>query len=93
MATRKQKARSFEEALSELEELTRSLESGDLSLDDSINAYERGMELRTACLEMLNKAEKKLEYLEKKENGSLERNDLASEQAEDVEENLFAQAD
>jgi len=88
---KKQKSPTFEEALGELEEITRSLESGGLSLDDSIKAYEKGMELRKLCLEMLGKAEKKLEYLEKKENGELEKVSLDSGAApgEEDQSNLF----
>ncbi|HMU82136.1 MAG TPA: exodeoxyribonuclease VII small subunit [Leptospiraceae bacterium] len=69
---------TFEEALSELEEITRLLESGELTLDQSVEAYEKGMELKKACYEMLSTAEKKLEYLEKKD-GELKRVALASE--------------
>lgn len=72
---------TFEEALEELESITRSLEEGNLSLDDSIKAYERGMELRTIAMEMLNAAEKKLEYLAKKEDGSVERRPIDMEEA------------
>lgn len=69
---------SFEEALSELEDLTRRLEGGEMTLDESIEAYERGMELKKICYEILQAAEKKLEYLEKKD-GELKRVALASE--------------
>ncbi len=69
---------SFEEALTELEEITRLLESGELTLDESVEAYEKGMELKKVCYEMLATAEKKLEYLEKKD-GELKRVALASE--------------
>lgn len=54
----------FEEALERLEELTRSLESGDLSLDESLAAYEEGIRLRTLCTEFLGKAEKRLQALQ-----------------------------
>ncbi len=72
---------SFEEALEELEAITRSLEEGNLSLDDSIKAYERGMELRAIAMEMLNAAEKKLEYLAKKEDGTVERRPIDMDEA------------
>ncbi len=85
---KKSKTPSFEEALEELEKLTRSLESGGLTLDESITSYERGMELRKLCQEMLNHAEKKLEYLEKKENGNLVREPIESDAAQS---NLFVE--
>ena len=59
---------SFEEALEQLEEITRSLESGELTLDDSIQAYEKGMELKKICTSILETAEKKLEYIKKQED-------------------------
>lgn len=54
----------FEEALDRLEELTRRLESGDLSLDESLAAYEEGIRLRTLCTEFLGNAEKRLQTLQ-----------------------------
>lgn len=60
---------SFEEALQELEDITRNLESGTLSLDESIAAYEKGMMLRKLCVGMLERAEKKLEYIEQTVDG------------------------
>lgn len=85
---------TFEEAIEELEEITRNLESGRLSLDDSIAAYEKGMELKKVCLEMLNRAEKKLEYLEKKDNGNLEKQSIDSEmETEIIQSSLFKEKD
>ncbi|HBM06429.1 MAG TPA: exodeoxyribonuclease VII small subunit, partial [Erythrobacter sp.] len=40
---------SFEQALRELESVVRRLESGDVPLDESIDLYERGEQLRKAC--------------------------------------------
>jgi exodeoxyribonuclease VII small subunit len=72
----------FEEAIEQLEEITRKLESGAMSLDESIKAYESGMELRKICSEMLSRAEKKLEFLERRSDGSLEKKPIMSESAE-----------
>ena len=69
----------FEEAIELLEEITRKLESGAMSLDESIKAYEKGMELRRICSEMLSRAEKKLEYLERQADGSLEKKTIVSD--------------
>lgn len=54
---------SFEEALSELEELVEILEQGDLSLEDSLKSFERGVVLARACQEALAKAEQKVTML------------------------------
>jgi len=43
----------FEELLKELEEIVRELESGNLTLEDSIKKYQRGMELSALCKEKL----------------------------------------
>lgn len=58
----------FEEALDKLEELTRKLESGQLSLDEALAAYEKGIQLRNQCTEYLAKAEKRLQVLQKKDS-------------------------
>ena len=44
---------SFEQALRELEGVVRRLESGDVPLDESIDLYERGEQLRKACQKRL----------------------------------------
>ena len=48
---------SFEDAFNQLEDVVGKLESGDLSLDDSIALFERGMKLARHCSQMLDKAE------------------------------------
>ncbi len=58
---------TFEEALQELEEISRKLESGTLSLDESITRFERGTELRKFCQNKLEEAERKIEILQKAE--------------------------
>ena len=45
---------SFEQALRELESVVRRLESGDVPLDESIDLYERGEQLRKACQSRLD---------------------------------------
>ncbi|MBE7439730.1 MAG: exodeoxyribonuclease VII small subunit [Spirochaetales bacterium] len=74
---------TFEEALNQLEEITRKLETGGLSLDESLKSYERGMELRKICQETLEKAEARLEYLEKKASGEVVRKPIDPESVED----------
>ncbi|MCI5938933.1 MAG: exodeoxyribonuclease VII small subunit [Bacilli bacterium] len=46
----------FEELLKELEEIVKELESGNLSLDDSIKKYQKGIELSAECQKMLEDA-------------------------------------
>lgn len=63
----------FEEALSELENLVDILEKGDLSLEQSLETYERGMKLTGSCQDALKKAEQKVRILsEPTEDSDLE---------------------
>lgn len=55
---------SFEQALDELDALVRRMESGQLSLDDSIAAYRRGAELARFCQGKLASAEQEIKRLE-----------------------------
>ena len=54
---------SFEEYLKKLEEIVHKLEEGELTLDESVKAYEEGMNISKICLEKLNKTKKKIEQL------------------------------
>ena len=53
MAKRSQKTPEFETALAELEALVETLEQGDLSLDESLKQFERGVQLTRACQQAL----------------------------------------
>jgi exodeoxyribonuclease VII small subunit len=55
---------SFEAALAELETIVRDLEAGQLPLEQSLSAYERGTQLLRHCQETLGAAEQKLLILE-----------------------------
>jgi len=55
---------SFEQAMDELDQLVRRMESGELSLDDSIAAYRRGAELARYCQGRLANAEQEIRQLE-----------------------------
>ena len=60
---------SFEEALKELEEIVNSLERGDVSLEDAIEAYERGSMLKNQCEKRLKEAKMKVEKIQSSQNG------------------------
>jgi exodeoxyribonuclease VII small subunit len=53
----------FERSLDELEQLVAKLEHGDLSLDDSLKAFERGVALDRNCQSALDQAELKVKLL------------------------------
>lgn len=62
---------AFETALAELETIVKDLESGKVSLEDSINAYERGMALKSHCEAKLRDAQMKIEKIVVGANGNL----------------------
>ena len=53
----------FEKSISELEAIVLQLEKGDLSLEDSLKQFEKGIALARKCEETLNKAEQKIEMI------------------------------
>lgn len=62
---------TFEQALSRLEELVRSLEEGKLPLAESLAAFEEGVALLRRCTQELEEAEGKVEILLQDENGNV----------------------
>jgi exodeoxyribonuclease VII small subunit len=58
---------SFETSLDELEKVVKELESGDLSLDRSLELFSRGIELSDSCRKQLEEAETRVEMLIRKE--------------------------
>jgi exodeoxyribonuclease VII small subunit len=61
---------SFEDALAELEQIVRGLESGQQKLEDAINAYERGAALRRHCEAKLAEAEARVAAIVQHADGS-----------------------
>ncbi len=62
---------SFEDALSELEQIVRGLEGGQQKLEDAIAAYERGAALRRHCEAKLAEAEARVAAIVERADGSL----------------------
>ena len=56
-------AMSFEDALAELEGIVRRLESGQVKLDDAIQSYERGAQLKRHCEAKLNEAQQRVDRI------------------------------
>mgnify|MGYP000645635369 CR=1 FL=1 len=61
---------NFEKALRDLESIVEQLESGDLSLEDALKSFEKGIKLTRQCQEQLSKAELQVKKLIE-ENGEL----------------------
>ena len=57
---------SFESAMGQLETLVSKMESGDLSLEESLRAFEKGVSLTRFCQDQLKKAELKVQELNSK---------------------------
>ena len=63
MTKKDNKEFNFEKALENLEELVSSMENGELSLEDSLKAFERGIKLTRECQAALKDAEQKVQVL------------------------------
>ena len=59
---------NFEKTFTELEKLVKKMEGGDLSLEESLKYFERGILLTKDCQQALNKAEQKVRILLEKNN-------------------------
>lgn len=53
----------FEQSITELEEIVRQLEKGELTLEESLKQFEKGISLARHCQNALNQAEQKIETL------------------------------
>ena len=62
---------TFEEAMEELENVVRQLESGKIKLDEAVAVYERGIKLKNFCEEKLKSAKSKIDKLVIGKDGSI----------------------
>lgn len=65
------KSMSFEQALDELEDIVRRLESGDIALDGAIQAYARGAALKNHCDQKLRQAEQRVSRINITDDGTV----------------------
>jgi exodeoxyribonuclease VII small subunit len=79
MSKAKLETLSFEDALGELEGIVRSLEKGDTLLEQSIDAYERGIALKKHCETKLREAQAKIEKITVGKDGKLSTAPLDNE--------------
>jgi len=61
----------FEDTFQKLESIVKRLEDGNLSLEESLKAFEEGVRLSRLCSKKLDEAEKKVEVLLKDQDGRL----------------------
>ena len=78
MSDKKSRVNEFEKSLAELEALVERMESGELSLEDSMKQFERGIQLVRACQQQLKQAELKVQQLVQK-NGDAKLEDFAGD--------------
>jgi exodeoxyribonuclease VII small subunit len=64
----KQALESFEANLAELEQVVKQLEAGDLTLEQALILFEKGVALAQTCRKQLEEAETRIEILLKKNN-------------------------
>ncbi len=62
---------SFEEAMAALEQVVGQLERGDVALEESINLYKRGADLKAHCADKLKSAEEKVEMIRAQEGRAI----------------------
>jgi len=62
-------AKTFEASLDALEQIVDELEKGDLSLERSLELFERGIKLSRECQERLSQAERRIELLMRDNQG------------------------
>lgn len=67
------KPKDFESSLKELEEIVKELEGADLSLEESLERYEKGVSLARFCNTKLEEAEKRIAVLQKTADGEPQR--------------------
>ena len=85
MAKKDPQESKFEEAIADLEQVVEQLESGDLSLEDALAAFEKGVGLVRYCNLKLSEVEKKVELLVKDKQGQLQLQAFGNGPAADSE--------
>lgn len=73
---------NFEKSLQEMEDIVTTLEEGDLSLEESLKHFERGIALTRSCQKALSEAEQKVKILLEKD-GQSELQDFTPEDEKD----------
>jgi exodeoxyribonuclease VII, small subunit len=68
--------KSFEEAITELEQIVSKLEKGESALEESITGFQQGIELSKYCAAKLDEAEKQITMLIQDDEGNLTEKDF-----------------
>jgi exodeoxyribonuclease VII small subunit len=78
-------SRKFEDELAVLEDIVTQIDSGELSLEESISAFERGVALVRSLNQKLDEVERRVEVLIRDSRGDLKRSPYQGELANDPE--------
>lgn len=84
MAKKKEESVDFERALDELESLVERMEKGDLTLEESLQSFERGVALTRQCQKALDEAQQKVDKL-LEENGDTQVTPLEGQQTDSAD--------
>lgn len=84
--TKKPDELNFEKSLKRLEDILEKMNSGNVSLDDSLKLFEEASELITSCNKRLSSAEKKVETLIKNRQGELALDEEGRPKVQDYDE-------
>lgn len=68
--------KTFEQSMAELEGIVTKLEAGDVTLDDSLALFEKGIKLAKTCQKKLDDAEKKVKILTAASDGTMTEEDF-----------------
>lgn len=68
--------KNFEKMIENLEQIANDLESGKLTLDESVKKFEEGMEISKECSKILEDAEKKITILTKDSQGNIKEDNF-----------------
>jgi exodeoxyribonuclease VII small subunit len=71
----------FEEALEKLEEIVRRMEAGEMTLEESLKAFEEGIKLSRLCAKKLDEADRRVDLLLRQE-GELVTKSFAGEESD-----------
>lgn len=69
---------SFENNLKELEGVVKALEGGEVSLEEMLELFEKGIQLTKSCTSQLEKAEQKITVLMKNKDGEMTEENFES---------------
>ena len=68
--------KTFEQSMTELEDIVSKLEAGDITLDASLELFEKGIKLANFCQKKLDEAEKNVKVLTYSDDGEIIEKDF-----------------